>query len=195
MCLMRFESTTTQLLMKDLIKPFIVLTLILTTLHLDSFAQKKDRPEAVEVQKNSAFVELGGNSIGWSVNYSRILFQDNRAKFAFRAGVGNMFARNISVPLEVTLLYGNKHHFEVGPGYRWGTGFNYENSDNERTVAEKYHSFTLRAGYRLQQAVGASKVFASAGVVMNVTPGVSLLGEEGSRIVLPIPSASVGVSF
>jgi len=163
--------------------------------HSEGFAQKKDRGPAIVIQKNSTFIEFGGNSIGFSVNYSRIILQEERTKLALRAGVGNMFTNNISIPLELTVLHGNKHHFEFGPGYRWGAEFDNYGEEEQPANNEKYHSFTLRAGYRLQQPVGRSKVFASAGVVMNVTPDVSIFGEEASPIVFPIPSAAIGVSF
>ncbi|MCP4122089.1 MAG: hypothetical protein GY751_10075 [Bacteroidetes bacterium] len=181
--------------MRNLSKSFIIIALFMFALRSEGYAQKKDRGPAVEIQKNSTSIEFGGNSIGFSVNYSRIILQEERTKLALRAGVGNMFTNNISIPFELTVMYGNKHHFEFGPGYRFGIAFDDDDDGEQSSTNEKYHSFTLRAGYRLQQPVGRSKVYASAGLVMNVTPGVSLFGEEGSPIVLPIPSAAIGVSF
>jgi len=179
--------------MKNLSKSFIIIALFVFALHSECYAQKKDRGPAAEIQKNSTFIEFGGNSIGFSVNYSRIILQEERTKLALRAGVGNMFTNSISIPVELTVMHGNKHHFEFGPGYR--VGIEFDDDEEQSSGNEKYHSFTLRAGYKLQQPVGRNRVFASAGVIMNVTPGVSILGDEAGPIVFPIPSAAIGVSF
>lgn len=74
---------------------------------------------------SAIYVEVGGNSDAYSINYDRIIYQQERFKTAVRIGLGtNLFFLDDEpaiypvVPLEVTALVGNRRkHFEGGLGY------------------------------------------------------------------------------
>ncbi|WP_237143986.1 hypothetical protein [Pontibacter pamirensis] len=74
---------------------------------------------------SAMYVEVGGNSDVYSINYDRIIYQREKFKTAVRAGLGtNLFFLEDDagvypvVPLEVTAMVGNRRkHFEGGLGY------------------------------------------------------------------------------
>ena len=111
-----------------------------------------------EINKNSVYIELGGNGVLYSLNYDRFFEISNRLKASCRLGFhysenlndnGNRF---IGFPIEISGLYSifkNKHFLEIG------TGLTFMN-DNDFSMDNKAQVFiwVLRAGYRYQKPEG-----------------------------------------
>ncbi len=88
-------------------------------------------------QKNLIMAELGGNSLGPSINYQRQIGGKN--KLGIRIGIGSAFVNNdhprgvssynisfwsdekLSIPIATTFLFRfkNQNYFETGLGYTW----------------------------------------------------------------------------
>jgi hypothetical protein len=97
-----------------------LLFLLLTGSLSEVTAQQVEQP----LQKNSFFLELGGNSLFYSLNYDRILLDRSAWKLSGRIGgmyfPGFMVANRhmIGIPVEVSYLRGNRnHHLEIGLGF------------------------------------------------------------------------------
>lgn len=76
--------------------------------------------------RNALYVEFGGNSGRYAVNYSKIFHQKGKLKLNASAGF-SMWRNQLNdfktiwlpvIPLEVTVLYGkSNHHLELGFGF------------------------------------------------------------------------------
>jgi hypothetical protein len=76
------------------------------------------------MQKNTFFLELGGNGLFYSLNYDRILRERATWKLSGRIGglyvpgLGEANRHMIGLPLELSYLRGrNNHHLELGLGF------------------------------------------------------------------------------
>ncbi len=119
-----------------------------------SFAQSPVEP----VRRNTFFLELGGNTWFYSLNYDRILL--NRDKWKLSGRVGSMYmpsfkAENrhmVGVPLEISYLRGRgKHFLEIGLGVTT-TYDTYPLS--ETRIRELAVVGVPRIGYRYQKPEG-----------------------------------------
>ncbi|MCH7413640.1 hypothetical protein MM213_09100 [Belliella sp. R4-6] len=121
--------------------------------------------------KNSVYVELGGNSLFYSLNYSRILHQHDRLKISGSAGFsffkqsGGDQISGVSpywsplLPVEITAFWGRScHHLEVGTGGTFYSSrtleFNPDASSNFQENKSLEAIIPLRIGYRYQQPKG-----------------------------------------
>ena len=84
-----------------------------------SFAQAPPEP----VRRNTFFLELGGNSMFYSLNYDRILLNRDAWKLSGRVGVlylpplGERNRQIVGGPVEISYLRGRGRHFlELGLG-------------------------------------------------------------------------------
>ena len=101
------------------------------------------------IQRNTIYGELGGNSAILSINYERVEPVGNKNRLAFRVGVGttgsaDTVSSEISYTglLEINFLYGkSKNYIEMGRGYTNG-------------IKLPAGWTTIRIGYRYQAKNG-----------------------------------------
>lgn len=102
-----------------LLKYKYVAVLLLIFLCKDSAAQNNS--ESNLLNKNSAYLELGGSGLWYAFSYDRILRRKERTALSARIGfsyLGDFSDTNtITVPFTVSFLYGkNKNFLELGGG-------------------------------------------------------------------------------
>lgn len=139
---------------------------------------------------NAYYVELGGNSDTYSINYDRVVYQREIFKTALRIGMGtNLFFLESEetvypiVPVEALLLVGRKmKHFEGGLGYT------HRFTDDPDLLQSMYFA---RLGFRYQVPRGGLLVRVA------ITPFIS--PDKNSRTpgvgVIPRLGFSIGKSF
>lgn len=139
---------------------------------------------------NAFYVEAGGNSDTYSINYDRVVYQQEMVKGAIRIGMGtNLFFMEGEetvypiVPVEALALVGRKRkHFEGGLGYT------HRFTDNPELLQNMYFA---RLGFRYQVPKGGLLVRVA------VTPFIS--PDKNSRTpgvgVIPRLGFSLGKSF
>jgi len=139
---------------------------------------------------NAFYVEVGGNSDTYSVNYDRVVYQREMIKAAVRVGVGtNLFFLKGEkevypiVPVEAVALIGRRRkHFEGGLGYT------HRFTDDPELLQ---HMYFARLGFRYQVPRGGLLVRVA------ITPFISPDKESRTPGVGVIPrfGFSVGRSF
>lgn len=119
------------------------------------------------LEKNSIFVEIGGNAIIYSINYDRLIDVSTKFKISTRIGIHYtnklplQYYRTLCIPIEISGLYsiyGSKHFVEIG------SGLSYLNSYDKITDhTEDIIILALRLGYRFQKPEGG--IFVKIGFV------------------------------
>ncbi|MFN3996435.1 hypothetical protein [Algoriphagus sp.] len=137
--------------------------LVFLTLFQSTFAQTESETFTA---KNAVYLEVGGSSGRYAINYSKIFHQ--KGKLKLNASAGFSMWRNKSndfktiwlpvVPLEVSALYGkSKHHLEMGFGFisllDRTLDFDSESLELEDKVVFNA-AIPLRIGYRYQKPEG-----------------------------------------
>lgn len=136
--------------------------LVFLTLSQSIFAQTE--PETFTA-KNAIYLEVGGSSGRYAVNYNKIFHQKGKLKLNASAGF-SMWPKKFdsktiwlpTIPLEISALFGNSnHHLELGTGF---TSFltrslffdseTFENTD--KVVFDA--AIPIRIGYRFQKPEG-----------------------------------------
>ncbi len=141
----------------------LVAFILILALPSEIFAQKE--PQSFTA-KNALYVEFGGSSGRYAVNYSNIFHQKGKLKLNASAGF-SMWRNKISdfktiwlpvIPLEVTAFYGkSNHHLELGFGF---TSFLDRTLDFDSEALELDDkvvfgaAIPLRIGYRYQKPEG-----------------------------------------
>jgi hypothetical protein len=128
------------------------------------FAQAQEVSEdTLQTARNSLFVELGGSTYLYSINYDRIFYSSKWLSSSARVGVFyNWMGRgSFGVPVEVNGLIGKgKHFLEIGvggsytygvEGVEWRTPNTFGKEGIERFSAV---FATGRLGYRFQKPEG-----------------------------------------
>ncbi|GAB3535195.1 hypothetical protein GCM10027443_23690 [Pontibacter brevis] len=169
------------------LKVLYILCLLLFLLPCHVFAQEFTQNFKA---LNAVYVEVGGNSDVYSINYDRVVYQRDRFKTAVRAGLGtNLFFLEDEdsvypvVPLEVMALVGNRQkHFEGGLGYTRRF------TDDPELIQNMYFA---RLGFRYQVPRGGLLVRVA------ITPFISPNSESRTPGVGVIPrfGFSIGKSF
>ncbi|MEB2774257.1 hypothetical protein SYJ56_03015 [Algoriphagus sp. D3-2-R+10] len=105
-------------------QPALILGLVLV-LAISSNCLAQKQPQSFTA-RNSVFVEFGGSSGRYAVNYSKIFHQKGKLKLNASAGF-SMWRNQLNdfktiwlpvIPLEVTALYGkSNYHLELGFGF------------------------------------------------------------------------------
>ncbi len=133
----------------------IILTLPLLCLTLMTMAQESTK----SLSKNTVFLEAGGNGFFYSLNYDRILNDNENWKLAGRAGLMYLyFFRNdqrqmIGVPLEFSCLRGkDKNYLEIGFGLT--PVYDTYNLSPWPAIHDFILISALRIGYRYQKNDG-----------------------------------------
>lgn len=116
--------------------------------------------------KNAVYLEVGGSSGIYAINYSKIFHQKGKLKVSASAGFSMWPNKTIdskriwlpAIPLEVSAFYGkSNHHLELGFGFtsflNATSVFDSETLENVDKVV--YEAFIpLRVGYRYQKPEG-----------------------------------------
>lgn len=202
-----FETRTKNLNMKSLFQKTLLSSIIIF-LHCSNYVAIAQEEAEIFTAKNSIFVELGGNSIYYSLNYNRILYQKSKLKISGSAGFsifqqsGGNQSSNISpfwspmLPLEISAFWGkSNHHLEIGTGLTFYASraliFNPDAANNFQEDKSLEAILPLRIGYRYQKPEGG--FFFRVGY----TPGFNLfLSSEDSPKFHPLwGGISLGKSF
>ena len=136
--------------------------LVLLTLPFQAFSQTETETFTA---KNAVYLEVGGSSGRYAVNYSKIFHQKGKVKL--NASVGfSMWHHKLNskttwlpaIPLEVTAFYGkSNHHLEMGFGFTsfLGTSLDLVSGTFEFRDKVVFGAFIpLRVGYRYQKPEG-----------------------------------------
>lgn len=137
--------------------------ILILALPSETFAQKETQ---VFTAKNALYLEVGGSSGRYAVNYSKIFHQKGKLKLNASAGF-SMWRDQINdfktiwlpvIPLEASAFYGKSNsHLELGFGVTSYLGrtldFNSETLELEDKVVFGAY-IPLRVGYRYQKPEG-----------------------------------------
>jgi hypothetical protein len=134
-------------------KPKRILTLICISLllSLKGFSQE----ESNNNNRLGIFLDIGGNSGGYSVNTEYNLFQADQYQLNARLGFGYLTVREvnfISIPFGINCLIGKqKHHIEIGTGASYIKGLRYLNiqiGNSNKYYSDEAIYFVPSIGYR-----------------------------------------------
>jgi hypothetical protein len=116
--------------------------------------------------KNGVYLEVGGSSGRYAINYSKIFHQKGKLKLNASTGF-SMWRDQLNgfntmwlpvIPLEVSALYGkSNHHLELGLGFTsyLGRTLVFDSDINELGDKVVFGAFIpLRVGYRYQKPEG-----------------------------------------
>jgi hypothetical protein len=145
------------------ISPYVLVLVFATLLPFDAIAQSKAEPFTA---KKAVYLEVGGSSGAYGLNYGKVFRQKGKLKLNASAGFSILVRETTNlrtywlpaIPLEVTAFYGkSKHHLEMGFGvipYLDVVSI----FDSEALVFKDKVVFTtampLRIGYRYQKPEG-----------------------------------------
>jgi hypothetical protein len=142
------------------IKALLIITL--TTTMLTAVAQ-----DSLQRNKNTVFFEAGGNGFFYSVNYDRIMTDNQNWNLTGRAGLMyvNYFNSNarqmIGIPIEFSYIRGtHNNYFEFGLGIT--PIYDTYNPSQFSTAKDLVVLSVLRIGYRHQKPEGG--IFFKAGL-------------------------------
>ncbi|WP_439490000.1 hypothetical protein [Algoriphagus sp.] len=145
---------------------FIAALLVLLALSYQASAQEEVQ---TFMARNALYVEFGGNSGPYSINYSRIIHQKDKLKLNVSSGFSmvpnKVDFQSISnrkwlpvVPLEFSAFWGkSNHHLELGIGITSYLDRGLEMDLETFEVSDKvfFSAFIpLRVGYRYQKPTG-----------------------------------------
>jgi hypothetical protein len=142
-----------------------LLLLVLVFVFAISFGATAQTEPETFTAKNAVYLEVGGSSGRYAVNYSKIFHQKGKVKLNASAGFSMWHHRLNSkttwlpvVPLEISALYGkSNHHLELGMGVTSyltrSLAFDSETFENiDKVVFDA--AIPLRIGYRFQKPQG-----------------------------------------
>ncbi|SDD72258.1 hypothetical protein SAMN04488104_105028 [Algoriphagus faecimaris] len=145
-------------------KSSLLLVLILA-FAISSGATAQTEPGTFTAKKG-VYLEVGGSSGFYAINYSKIFHQKGKLKLNASAGFSIWPNRNIdsktswlpALPLEISALYGkSNHHLELGMGFTsyLNTSFDFDSETFETINKVVFDAFIpLRVGYRYQKPEG-----------------------------------------
>lgn len=113
--------------------------------------------------KNMLYAELLGNGFAYSLNYERLLYNDEKLGISARIGIAPGFIhifKGFGLPLELNanfLRHYKGHMAEAGVGFAWFYGKSqFRNEDRELETTPFYNvcDINLRIGYKYAQPGG-----------------------------------------
>lgn len=137
------------------IKIYTIVLLIGISHFNQAFGQATN--DSTSISKNTIYFEGMGNSGFYSINYDRIILIGKSFKIAGRIGVSyipptsNIYYHFFSYPTEISLLYGKKHHLELGSGY---TIVFKEYKNDILKIYDNNSALVINFGYRFQKQEG-----------------------------------------
>jgi hypothetical protein len=131
-----------------------------------SFGATAQTEPEIFTAKNAVYLEVGGSSGRYAINYSKIFHQKGKLKLNASAGFSMWRNEKLDsrtswlpvIPLELTALYGkSNHHLEMGFGFTsfLGTSLDLVSGSfefREKVVLDAF--IPLRVGYRYQKPEG-----------------------------------------
>jgi hypothetical protein len=138
-------------------------TLLTLLMVLGAFIEGNAQVVKKSMQKNTFFLELGGNGFFYSLNYDRILLDHTAWKISARTGAMYMpgiFEANrhmIGLPMEISYLRGrNNHHLELGLGFTpiYDTYLRTDYDGRQYVGQDLVLIGVARVGYRYQKREG-----------------------------------------
>ncbi len=142
------------------------LLLILVFALAISFGARAQTETETFTAKNAIYLEVGGSSGRYAINYSKIFHQKGKLKLNASAGFSMWRNEKLDsrtswlpvIPLEVTAFYGkSNHHLEMGFGFTsfLGTSLDLVSGTFEFRDKVVFGAFIpLRVGYRYQKPEG-----------------------------------------
>ena len=135
-------------------KKYLLITFLNLILIVSAIAQNQhDNRDSTmrNIQRNSFYIELGGNGVIISINYERIVPLGTKTGLGFRIGAGtagSIDTANTAIAytglVEINFLFGKSKHFlETGIGFT-----------NAFTVNDTEQLCSIRLGYRYQGEKG-----------------------------------------
>ena len=159
---------------------FVLIVSAICMTQVELFAQSKVNEDTVTAP-NSVFGEIGGQGFFVSANYDRLLFDTTPHNIALHAGLG-FWAKNlisssgesgVTIPINMSYLYGYNHKFELGIGYTFVT----ETFKVEDRTFTSPGTLTAIIGYRYQ-AIDGGFLF-RVGVAFYLTTEEAITGMGG----------------
>jgi hypothetical protein len=178
----------------------LVVIITICLMSISSYCQTpgvKQDSVVKDIRKNSIFFELGGNGLLYSVNYERLIDIAEDLVIGLRIGYSycNMsFAimeKYSIVPLEINLISGKKHCFELGCGLtvsKRTIGKAAGSYSEPVETSERIQTLVFRTGYRYRADSGFLFRFAP---MFMINDPIQLFGNNG---ILGL-GMSVGCSF
>lgn len=161
----------------------------------DDYALNPPRDYSKSPAKNAAFIELGGNSGLYSLNFDRIYFYKENFKTSGRLGFAphfnGIYIEQIYILENNFILFKNPHHLELGLGITMQRRYNERPNLPDNYFWENILFSVWRCGYRYQKQEDG--LFLRAGI----TPVIMSNDAEGfhSNYFQFWAGVSVGVSF
>ena len=123
---------------------------------------KAQKEAEIFTSRHSAFLEVGGNGILFSLNYEHIFWQKGKLKTAARVGITPLLFIDFNeklyigppfIPTEVVGFLGRKnHHFEFGAGYTpFWLPASKDKFSSETDPYQYGYFLPFRLGYRFQR--------------------------------------------
>ena len=99
---------------------------------------KAQTSDSIGIKRNNIYVELGGSSYFYSVNYDYVVFKSRLSKITFGGGLAYfpIFGSNFNYSLNNNFMIGKTHNLELGLGIL-------------KLIGEGY-GIPCRIGYRYQ---------------------------------------------
>ncbi len=164
--------------------------------------------DTAKVVNNALFVEIGGNTTFYSINFERVRIRSVSRWQAVRGGVEiwprfNGRTASAALTVEGLLIRGPKdHHLEMGMGF---TSYYVSYKDEQRSLVYFYHmtfNALIRLGYRFQKP--GDRIFFKAGLILyagrfvylgSSDPDVILINDEGHSFIGLWGGVAVGWTF
>ena len=138
--------------------------------------------ESGSIRKNSVYMEAFGNGAFYSLNYERLYVSDENSALAMRAGYGYAGDGMHFIPLEISLIFGSKHSFELGGGITYNYERHYSEYQGTHITNEEIMTI-IRAGYRYR---------GKNGFLFRISPMLLYVQDWGA---FPYGGLSLGYSF
>jgi hypothetical protein len=124
----------------------------------DEYVLKSPRNYAENPAKNAVFIELGGNSGLYSVNFDKIYYYKKSLKLSGRLGFSphfnGIYIEQSYVAEQNFILFKNSHHLEIGFGLTVQRRYNEQIHWPQHFFWENILFSVWRCGYRYQKQDG-----------------------------------------
>ena len=140
-------------------KKFIFASVLLICFSAVNFAQSHDVYEEAPMKRNSVYLELGGNSMLYSINYDHTMQLSQKVKLAVGGGLeyltdisvnNTSYGTSFCLTPSANFLFGrSSHHFETGLGlfYPLSAGIILPSARLGYRYQPRHSGFLFRAGF------------------------------------------------
>ncbi len=102
---------------------------------------------SAQMSKNNLYIEIGGNSGFYSLNYDKLIDINDKLKFALSTGFSTLGSWWFSIPMEANLLWSKKENAKNFLELCLGTTYILANSESRLLLLGRF-------GYRHQKPQG-----------------------------------------